>query len=173
MKMVGVALSNGGTALVDADDLDIVGQYTWRESPYGYVYRGVWLKFSEQDKTHIQSKRKGGKVKVGFLHRMIAEKHGIVGPGEFVDHINRNKLDNRKSNLRKATPRQNALNRKMRADNKTGIVGVFYRKDKVNKPWHAQAGGKTKSFSNQAEAIAWRNEMHEQVLKLNNLWEAK
>lgn len=47
-----------------------------------------------------------------------------TGPGLVVDHINTNKFDNRKENLRWATKSQNALNTKAHKDNKTGYKGV-------------------------------------------------
>ncbi len=42
--------------------------------------------------------------------------------GDFVDHINRNPLDNRRCKLRVVNARQNMLNRKIK--NNTGLIGV-------------------------------------------------
>ena len=53
------------------------------------------------------------------LHRLILQsKKGLV-----VDHINRNGLDNRRSNLRVVTIQENLRNQ-IRPNNKTGFTGV-------------------------------------------------
>ena len=52
------------------------------------------------------------------LHRVI------MGVKNQVDHINRDKLDNRKCNLREATSSQNKYNKIKHRDNTTGFKGV-------------------------------------------------
>jgi len=58
------------------------------------------------------------------LHQMILPKK----PGKLIDHINRDKLDNRTRNLRHVTPTENVLNSKIRKNNTSGYRGVNYRK---------------------------------------------
>lgn len=53
-----------------------------------------------------------------FMHRLL------LPDAEQVDHINGNGLDNRRCNLRAATPGQNMANRPRRRDNRTGFKGV-------------------------------------------------
>jgi len=55
------------------------------------------------------------------LHRHIA---GAVGK-EWVDHANRNTCDNRRKNLRRCTPAENAANRAPKKGTKSGFKGVF------------------------------------------------
>jgi hypothetical protein len=60
-----------------------------------------------------------------FLHHLIIGKH----KGKVVDHINGDKLDNRKQNLRIITQQQNLMNRRMNAKNESGYKGVRINHD--------------------------------------------
>jgi hypothetical protein len=60
-----------------------------------------------------------------YLHRLIV---GAL-PGETVDHINGNSLDNRKENLRLATSSQNAMNAHKRAGTKSKYKGVSFNQN--------------------------------------------
>ena len=161
-----ITARDGEIFLVDTDDLDVVGNFGWRVDRHGYVVRSGW----DVTKTH---KRKGfgdkvfsGGGKIIKLHRELAKKHKIALPGEFIDHINRNKLDNRLSNLRKVTHHQNTLNLSKRVDNKSGQPGVFLSNDtKRRKRWVAFAGNLKKRFLTFEEAVIWRKEQFEKVVK--------
>lgn len=57
-------------------------------------------------------------------HRVVwALVHGEWPAGQ-IDHIDGDRLNNRPSNLRDVTHRQNTMNRGIRRDNATGVVGV-------------------------------------------------
>lgn len=78
-------------------------------------------------------------VKYVSLHKVIVDY-------PVVDHINRDKLDNRKCNLRSVTQGQNCMNRSMRSDNISGYKGVYwYKRDQK---WQAQImiNGRSKSL---------------------------
>ena len=57
------------------------------------------------------------------IHRLIMD----CPKGYTIDHINKNKLDNRKSNLRVATYSENGLNKRIMSN--TGEFGISLRKD--------------------------------------------
>lgn len=67
-----------------------------------------------------------------FLHQHIANPP----EGYQVDHINRDKLDNRKNNLRIVTVAQNGANKDLMSNNTSGYKGVYW--NKANNKWHAR-----------------------------------
>ena len=99
-------LFDGSEFLIDAEDVDKVRQMTWRVNAEGYI-------------SHPNRPKKGNTL----LHRMLA---GVNDPKVMVDHINRNRMDCRKSNLRIITPFGNSCNHKLFETNKTGYTGVYY-----------------------------------------------
>ena len=75
-----------------------------------------------------------GKFKNKRLHRVIM---GCENDTSIViDHIDRDRLNNRKNNLRIVTAHENGVNQSKRKDNKSGIIGVcWWERDKN---WLAQ-----------------------------------
>lgn len=59
------------------------------------------------------------------VHRIISKPAAT----EIVDHINRNKKDNRSINLRNTNKSINAFNSDRRKTNTSGVTGVWWRKD--------------------------------------------
>lgn len=71
-----------------------------------------------------------------LAHRLIwIMVHGEP-PRDELDHIDRNRANNRIENLREADSSQNKMNQKRRADNKSGVKGVYLRKD--TQKWSAE-----------------------------------
>jgi len=114
-----IKLKNDVFALAD-DDTEIPEK--WHLDSGGYVIR----------LTSRNDLNDSGRRKIIFLHRLIMNAKN----GEIVDHINGDKLDNRRSNLRIVNKSQNAINSKIRIDNKSGFKGVYF--DKRNKKWCAE-----------------------------------
>ncbi len=101
----------------DLGDYDKIKNYAWHKNKSGYL---VYL----QNDGHKYS------------NNIILSRIIMNAPTDMVvDHINHNKLDNRKSNLRLATVSQNGMNHIISKDNKSGNSGVWY--DKINKKWCA------------------------------------
>ena len=69
-----------------------------------------------------------------YLHRFILE---LTSTHLQVDHINGNRLDNRKENLRVCTPAQNAQNRKIVAAT-SGLKGAYFDKNRKGKQWYSR-----------------------------------
>ncbi len=78
------------------------------------------------------------------VHRIIWEMHhGEIPCGLEIDHINRDRLDNRIENLRLATRHEQNLNMSKRKST-SGITGVCW--SKKDKRWQALIGFKGKSY---------------------------
>lgn len=69
------------------------------------------------------------------MHRLI--RFYVLGewPSGEVDHVNRDRADNRWSNLRDSTRVSNGINRPLHASNKSGYTGVTF--DKGTNKWRA------------------------------------
>lgn len=114
-----------------------------------------------------------GKRKTIYLHReLMGAKDNQV-----VDHINGDKFDNRKSNLRLCTRLQNSYNRK--PTKKSGTKGIHYERNRTgHKKWKAyiSCNGVKRSlgyYPNKIEAIEAYNEaalrLHGEFARLNNV----
>lgn len=113
-----IPLNNKGKyTIVSKEDYQELSKYKWYAT----------------DKGHRRTKYARGTLNGKFkhstgMHRVIL---GVTGkPHLLVDHINGNGLDNRRENLRIATPSKNASNVSLRRDNTSGYKGVSYRKDR-------------------------------------------
>lgn len=82
--------------LLDPEDYERFTGLTWRIDEGGYVRRTQWI---------------SGKTKTFLLHRCVLNVEWQSAAETCVDHINGNKLDNRKANLRIVSYAQNAANR--------------------------------------------------------------
>jgi hypothetical protein len=70
------------------------------------------------------------------MHRQIL---GLEqGDSRLGDHINGNRLDNRRQNLRIVTKAQAAQNRKANATGLSGLRGVSFHKNRKVRPWMAE-----------------------------------
>lgn len=83
--------------------------------------------------------------KVYLAHRLAwLVSYGEV-PAGMLDHINRNRLDNRVANLRVVTHFQNMQNRKMQRNNKSGFRGVSW--DGKYGKWRARINAEGKCIN--------------------------
>lgn len=120
-------IDRSGEVVLDDEDKYLLDKYSIYISHDGYAMARL---YNQEDKKNILS----------YLHRIIMKAEN----GDIVDHINGNKLDNRKSNLRICTHSQNSMNASRRSDNKSGYRGVSYFKS-ANK-WHSCISAKGRMY---------------------------
>lgn len=100
---------NGDVFWFDKEDYDKIKDYCWHVNNYGYLVSGS-----------------------NILHRVVmdAKDNDLV-----IDHIDHNKLDCRKQNLRVCSISQNAMNMIKPSRNTSGCKGVSYHK--YSNTWRA------------------------------------
>jgi hypothetical protein len=137
-------LPHGHQAVIDEADWSLVESLTLYVGTNGYVYFSTW-----------ENGRSMPRTLHGFLMKTPKGMH--------TDHINGNKLDNRRANLRLVTPSINGLNRRgPNRGNSSGIRGVSYSPElSIRSPWRAQimVGRKQRHlglFATKEEALAAR-----------------
>jgi hypothetical protein len=128
---------NGEEMKFDVIDLETVSAHQWFIDSTGYP----------------SSCENGKTVR---LHRFLFRE---IPAGKVIDHINRDKFDNRRCNLRICSQKENVNNSSVRCTNKSGVPGVFF--DKRANRWRSQIyrNGKTTHigiFDSFDEAVASR-----------------
>lgn len=101
------------TGKIDIDDYDMVSKYHW-------------CRTSSTQKTYLRN----NKLKLHLHVFILGNKEGFI-----VDHINRDRTDCRKQNLRHVTHQKNAINKGRQSNNTSGHVGVSW--DKSRNKWES------------------------------------
>lgn len=116
-----IPLTKGRYAVVDEVDYDHLMQHSWYCDGRGYASRST----------------RNGEQK---MHRAIMN----APVGVEVDHINLDKIDNRRANLRLASRQENACNQAIQRNNTSGFKGVS--KNRQGK-WFAQIMARGKHYN--------------------------
>jgi hypothetical protein len=129
-----ISLTQNKYALIDNENYQYLSQWKW------YTLK--------VNRTFYACRKETLTRKPIFMHTEIF--------GEHCDHKNRNGLDNRKANLRKATRSQQGMNRRLQSNNTSGFKGVQWCKR--NGKWLARIGINNKKldlgYFNSKEAAA-------------------
>ena len=105
-------LKDGTEFIFDIDDYEKVSKYYWSLNGNGYIFSSIMI---------------DGNIYNIFLHVLIfGNKDGFE-----VDHIDRNKLNNRKNNLRYTTHIENNRNKNKQINNKAIALGRFINKEEA------------------------------------------
>lgn len=102
----------------DIEDYEKIKNFCWYKHHSGYMVANVYSI--------------DGDKKIA-LHKLVMN----ATDNQDVDHINRKKEDNKKSNLRFATDLENSRNRSIQSNNTTGIIGLYKTKKGNNYYWQS------------------------------------
>jgi hypothetical protein len=125
--MKDIQLSQGKVALVDDDDFEWLNQWKWTLSKENHTCYAI----RKESRT-----LNNGKQKTLLMHRVILE---MSDTHKKVDHIDRNGLNNQKSNLRTVNDSQSSHNRGSFKVSTSKYKGVSFSKNKYDrKKWIAK-----------------------------------
>lgn len=134
-----IRISKGFSTIVDDEDFVFLSKMKWCAK--------LAIDYSRSGKVYVMRTEKlpDGNKKNVYIHRLLT---GALD-GQYVDHINGDTLDNRRSNLRVCTSGENSYNQSKRRINCTSkFKGVSW--NTRLKKWVAQCGGpKTPGIKNQ------------------------
>lgn len=124
----------------DLEDLAVIQSRSWYVDKGGYLTSRYYYM---------------GQMRIVRFHRIVAQ----AKPGQWVDHRDRNRANNRKQNLRCCSLSENNRNRGLYSTNTSGVAGVSF--DKKRKRWIASITYCNKKifigrFNNKEDAIAAR-----------------
>ena len=105
VDMKKILLTQGKYALVDDTDFEFLNQWKW------YYNKGYAIRHSSKDNSE--------KI---YMHRLVNK----TPDGLETDHINQDKIDNQRINLRTATRSQNGINKGLQLNNKSCFKGVCW-----------------------------------------------
>ena len=102
---IGWTLNTGAEFYFNIEDYDKIKDYCWNE----HILTNGYHALEARDK----------------LTNKIVRMHWIL-VGKYYDHEDRNPLNNRRNNLRKATQQKNAQNSSLARNNTSGYTGVYW-----------------------------------------------
>ena len=101
-----IQLKNGGVAVIDPQDVTAVYGRVWRKSHFGYAVSTI-----PGEQRHV------------WMHRLITQ----APDGMDVDHIDGDRLNNRRSNLRICERCQNLWNTGRHSDSRSPFKGICHK----------------------------------------------
>lgn len=135
--------------IFDVDDLPLIEGRSWYEDKDGYLVSCYYF---------------NGRRRFVRFHRIVMD----AKPGQVVDHINKNRADNRKHNLRCCKRAENDRNRSIYSTNTSGVTGVYF--DRQRGKWAASISYDRKRiligrFATKEEAVLARLEKESELFK--------
>lgn len=153
-----IKLCTNKEVIVDDEDYDYLNRWKWGQNSSGYARRTIYV---------------NKKYKTLLMHRFI-----INAPeGKEVDHINGNKLDNRRENLRLVSRIQNSQNKKAQT-NTNNLYKGYYKENRGKRLYVVEIIVNTKKiyigkYSTELEAAKAYNDAavkyFGEFAKLNNI----